>query len=269
MLVTDRTLCPLERLAEVVADSVAAGVDAVQLREPGLPATEWLPVARDLRRVTAGRALLFINGDVALAHAVGADGLHFGERAAGEACPPGLLVSRAIHSATAAQAAERAGADLLVLGTLYPSRSHPGGQTGGVALVRAVTRVSTLPVLGIGGVTADNAGKVVAAGACGVAVISAILAPENPAAAARRLRAAVDTARTQQEQQSMITVMVNGQTCTLAAPLPLPALIAQLAISHPRIAVALNGTVLRQDEHAGTLVRDGDTLEIVRMVGGG
>jgi thiamine biosynthesis protein ThiS len=51
--------------------------------------------------------------------------------------------------------------------------------------------------------------------------------------------------------------------------MPLPDLIRRLAITHPRIAVAHNGDVLRQEEHAAVIVRDGDTLDIVRMVGGG
>lgn len=67
----------------------------------------------------------------------------------------------------------------------------------------------------------------------------------------------------------MITVTVNGQPRTFADEMPLPDLIRLLEISFPRIAVAHNGTVLRQDEHAQTIVRDGDALEIVRMVGGG
>lgn len=67
----------------------------------------------------------------------------------------------------------------------------------------------------------------------------------------------------------MIHVTINGRQRQFPAPLPLPEVIAALAITHPRIAVAHNGTVLHEDEHAATLVRDGDTLEIVRMVGGG
>lgn len=67
----------------------------------------------------------------------------------------------------------------------------------------------------------------------------------------------------------MITVTVNGTPRAFPGDLALPELIQTLAITFPRIAVAYNGAVLRQDEHAATTVRDGDTLEIVRMVGGG
>lgn len=67
----------------------------------------------------------------------------------------------------------------------------------------------------------------------------------------------------------MIHVTINGRSREFPAPLPLPDVITALAITHPRIAVAHNGTVLRQEEHTTTVVQDGDTLEIVRMVGGG
>ena len=67
----------------------------------------------------------------------------------------------------------------------------------------------------------------------------------------------------------MITITVNGRPRQFDCEMPLPELIRRLEITFPRIAVAHNGEVLRQEEHATTTVRDGDTLEIVRMVGGG
>jgi len=67
----------------------------------------------------------------------------------------------------------------------------------------------------------------------------------------------------------MIAITVNGKRREFDAELPLPKLIHRLEISFPRIAVAHNGEVLRREEHAATVIRDGDTVEIVRMVGGG
>ena len=67
----------------------------------------------------------------------------------------------------------------------------------------------------------------------------------------------------------MIRVTINGRPREFERDLALPELIERIEVAHPRIAVALNGTVLRKEEHAGAIVHDGDTLEIVRMVGGG
>ena len=199
MLVTDRSLCPVERLPALVADLVRNGVDAVQLREKDLPPHELLDLARDLRAATAGRARLFVNGAPVVARAAGADGVHLGEYAEAVAAVRvrvgrALLIGRSVHSLDGAMAAERDGADLLVLGTVYPSRSHPGGITGGPALVAQVCARVSPPVLGIGGITRENAAAVIRAGAAGVAVISAILAAPVPAQAAWALREVIDTA---------------------------------------------------------------------------
>jgi thiamine biosynthesis protein ThiS len=67
----------------------------------------------------------------------------------------------------------------------------------------------------------------------------------------------------------MIAITVNGKPRQFDAELPLPELIRRLEITFPRIAVAHNGEVLRKEEHEATIIRDGDTVEIVRMVGGG
>lgn len=200
MLVTDRALCPVERLPEVVAACVRSGVDAVQLRDRDLSRDERLALARALREATRGSALLIVNGDPDIAAAVEADGVHLpeGEGSVADARARGGWaqdVGRSVHSVAAAVAAEREGADLLVVGTVFPSRSHPGGPTGGLDLLRQVRGAVRVPVVAIGGITAANAGDVVRAGRCGVAVISAILAAPDPARAAAELRAAVDAAR--------------------------------------------------------------------------
>ena len=106
----------------------------------------------------------------------------------------GGLVGRSVHSVEAAAKAEADGADFLVLGTVFPSRSHPGRPAAGIELVREVAAAVTPPVVGIGGITAENAGQVIEAGASGVAVISAILAEEDPRSAAAKLWDAVSGA---------------------------------------------------------------------------
>ena len=203
MLVTDRTLVPPGGLADAVDRAVAGGVDAVQLREKDLPDDDLIALGRDLRVVTQGRALLLVNGTLAQARACDADGVHLPE-----AAPPvspeshsafriphsAFLLGRSVHDVDAARRAIAEGVDYLVLGTVFPSRSHPGGVTGGLDLVRGVRAVVDVPIVAIGGITAVNTADVMQAGATGVAVISAILAAPDPQAAAAKLRAAIDQA---------------------------------------------------------------------------
>ena len=185
-LVTDRRQTGGRLLAEVVEECLAAGLRAVQLREKDLPDAEFLALAHSLReatrRVGAG---LFINGRLDAALAVGADGLQRGH----DAPPipvlrlraPGLIIGASVHSVDEARAAERDGADFIVFGPVYdtPSKRAYGPPQGVDALANVVKAVS-VRVFAIGGITADRVAAVRAAGAHGVAVISAILTAERP-----------------------------------------------------------------------------------------
>ena len=207
----DRILClvtdgkrgtPWQRgreLSKPVQAAVRGGVNMVQVREKHLRDDDLLGLVTGLRGVVAGGTLLIVNDRVNVATAARANGVQLGERAmsatdaralAGNA----ILIGRSVHSTAAALTAEEEGADFLVLGTVFPSRSHPHGPVGGLELVSDVTAAVRLPVIGIGGITAETAGRVVGAGAAGVAVISAILADADPEGAARKLWKAVSGA---------------------------------------------------------------------------
>jgi len=99
-----------------------------------------------------------------------------------------------VHSVAAARQAEDEGADMVIAGTVFASKSHPGGATIGIDGLRAICEAVSIPVIGIGGITAENAGDVIRAGAKGVAVISAIVDAVDPRAAATALRRAIDEA---------------------------------------------------------------------------
>jgi len=171
-------------------------VNVVQLRDRSLGTEEMTELVRGLRTSLPRSVLVLVNGDIQAAVQGGADGVHLPEGAARTVASRTMLCSRAVHSLEAAVRAERDGADLLVLGTVFASTSHPGEPTIGLDGVRAICGAVRLPVVGIGGITAENAGGVIGAGAgaSGVAVITAILDALDPHAAAAALRSAVDDA---------------------------------------------------------------------------
>ena len=188
-LVTDRRLAPGAELPRRVAAAVAGGVNLAQLREKDLPGGELLVLARELAQAVAGRAPLLVNERVDVAHASGAAGAQLGEAAlpasaARRILGPDALIGRSVHSLDGALRAEQDGADFLLAGTMFASASHPGEEPSGPGLVARIEARCALPVIGIGGITAANAAAVMAAGASGVAVISAILAAADPRAAA-------------------------------------------------------------------------------------
>lgn len=179
-------------LAEVVEAAVEAGAGAVQLRDRTAPAGELLALARRLRGITAGRALLLVNDRADAALLAGADGVHLPENglpvaAVRSLLPPGMLVGRSVHSIQAARQAELDGADYLVAGPLYATPTHPDREPAGLALLEEIAARVSLPVVGIGGIGPHNAGEVWAAGAAGIASVGAILEAEDPGAAVRAL----------------------------------------------------------------------------------
>lgn len=185
-----------EILDDIVRDAVLGGVNLVQLREKHLATPQLIDLGLHVRDAITDRALFFVNGDLDAARTLRADGIHLSAdgptpREARDRLGDHALVSVAVHSLAAAISAEREGADMLVFGTVFPSTSHPAGPVAGSDALREVCAAVTVPVIAIGGITAANAPDCMAAGAAGVAVISAIHDAPNPREAAATLRAAI------------------------------------------------------------------------------
>ena len=186
-------------LEVVVEEVVTAGATAIQLRDKQAPPRELLALARRLRAVTTrNEALLIVNDRLDIALAAGADGVHLGPddvpvAAARRVAPDDFLVGHSTDDPGEARRAEADGADYLGCGTVFPtSGKADAGAVIGVGGLAAVARSVRIPVLAIGGVTADRVPLLGGSGAGGVAVISAVMAAARPADAARRLREAVE-----------------------------------------------------------------------------
>lgn len=195
-LVTDRALGDETTMVDRVAAAVAGGVDMVQLREKDLPGGRLLELANQISGATDGQSLLMINERADVALAAGASGVQLGEEGlpvstAKQVLGPTRLVGRSVHSVEGAVEAARHGADLLVVGTMYTTRSHPGAAAIGPGLVSEIAKRCSVPMIGIGGITTSNLGEVLQAGAYGIAVISSILAADDPEQAARELKQAM------------------------------------------------------------------------------
>ena len=102
-----------------------------------------------------------------------------------------FLIGRSVHSESGAAQAVAQGADFLVVGTMYATRSHPGAAPVGPGLVRRIAANCRTPLIGIGGINESNIIPVLEAGAGGVAVITSILASPDPKQAAQTLKRAM------------------------------------------------------------------------------
>lgn len=192
VLVTDRRATDGRELVALVEAALDAGLPAVQLREKDLPGRALHALAVRLRAATArAGAQLLVNGRVDVALAVGADGVHLGAGAlpvpvARRLLPAGALIGVSTHAPAEPEAE---GADFLFFG---PVRATPGKRAQGEAALAAAVGAARAPVLAIGGIGPADVAGVRRAGASGVAVIRAILAAPDPAAATRALLAALD-----------------------------------------------------------------------------
>jgi thiamine-phosphate pyrophosphorylase len=183
-------------LVEHVAALIAAGVDAVQVREKDLPARELETLVRELSALSRpGGTAILVNSQVDVALAAGADGVHLASdagsaRDARRRCPPGFLIGVSCHSIVEVVRAQDGGADFVVFGPVFetPSKRRFGPPIGLDRLSEACRAVS-LPVLALGGITMGNASACIEAGAAGLAAISLFQrAPELPARVARLRR---------------------------------------------------------------------------------
>lgn len=167
-----------EEFFDQISAAVSAGVDVVQVRERNLPDRILLEVVTrclDLARGSETNVLVNDRLDVALA--AGADGVHLRAcsmptRIVRRNSPARFLLGRSAHDLEeAVRAVEGDDLDYLIFGTVFASRSKPDVSPCGVGMLREVARAVNLPVLAIGGVTADKSIEVFRAGAAGVAAI--------------------------------------------------------------------------------------------------
>jgi thiamine-phosphate pyrophosphorylase len=200
-VILDRVVAGERDLADVLEATLAGGCRMVQLREKAWESGRLLPLAARLREIcTRAGAVFIVNDRVDLALAVHADGVHLGQEdlpasAARPLLRPGMILGVSTHSLEQARRAEGDGADYVAIGSMFPTATKPGFQLVGPDLVARVRPRIRVPLIGIGGVTAENADRVIRAGADGVAVISAVCAAADPRAATERLLARILAAR--------------------------------------------------------------------------
>jgi thiamine-phosphate pyrophosphorylase len=198
-VVTSATLMNGRSHVDVAEAALQGGATAIQLRAPELDDDALLPLATILgQRCAEVGALFVVNDRLEVAARVDGAGAHVGQgddpADARAALGPARALGVSVASASQARAAAAMGADYLGV-TVWRTGTKPEAEPGGLELVRAVVEAAGLPVVGIGGIDARNAGQVLDAGAVGVAVVSVVAAAPDPVAATAELRAAVQKHR--------------------------------------------------------------------------
>ncbi len=173
--------------------AIKGGATMIQLRDKGMSGRELYETACRMKKMCkkAG-VLLIVNDRFDVALASGADGAHLGRtdlplRSARQLSPPGFILGGTAHSVKEAQSAEADGADYVGVGAAFPSSAKKEARVLGPEGIREVVSAVTIPAIAIGGISVENLGTVLAAGAMGAAVIGSVVGSKDISTAVRRM----------------------------------------------------------------------------------
>lgn len=195
--VTDRHWLNGRTLKEVVLESLEGGVTMLQLREKHLDEAHFLEEAKELQTLCRSWHVPFlINDNVEIALAMNADGIHVGQSdmAAGDVrkkLGDDKIIGVSAQTVEQALLAEKAGADYLGVGAVFPTSSKDDANEVTYETLKAICSAASIPVVAIGGITQENVHQLAGSGICGAAVISAIYAKPDIKKAAAELKTAV------------------------------------------------------------------------------
>jgi thiamine-phosphate pyrophosphorylase len=180
---------------ELAELAIAGGADTIQFRQKDGPTREMIRVAEQMQALCKQAGVTFIINDrVDVAFASHADGVHLGQDDFPIPLARKLLGKEAIIGGSAGNLEEARkcfaeGADYIGFGPVYPTTSkEDAGPAAGLDLMRQIVEAMPLPIIAIGGVSAENASPVIKTGVHGIAVISAVCCQNDPSEAAKCLR---------------------------------------------------------------------------------
>ena len=194
-IITDENIGRKKTHAEIAELAIAGGADAIQLRDKSCSSRELIRVGRVIREITRRSSTIFIVNDrLDVAVACGADGVHLGQGdmrtdVARQIAPHGFIIGVSVSNVDEAVRAEQEGADYVALSPTFSTGSKLDAGPGiGLDRLREIRRNVSVPVIAIGGINRENICEVIAAGAAGVAVISAVVGAADITAAACDLK---------------------------------------------------------------------------------
>ena len=201
-LVTDRGLSRGRSTQHIVEAALRGGVTCVQLREKTCSTREFIAQALSIKdHLKRHNVPLIINDRVDIAQAVNADGVHLGQsdmpiETAKAILKDSMIIGISAESLEDAVQAEKDGADYIGVGPIYATSTKTDTASPlGLEGLREIRRSVKIPLVGIGGLNRENAGEVINNGVDGVAVVSAIVAADDPEKAARELKKIIEQAR--------------------------------------------------------------------------
>lgn len=191
--ITDRHWLDGRSLTDVVEDVLKGGATFLQLREKNLTHEELVAEAKKIKKITDKYNVPFvINDDIYAAKEVDADGVHIGQKdadyhTARKLLGPGKIIGMTAPSIELAKKAEAMGADYVGAGAVFGTSTKKDTHPLSTDALKAIADYVSIPVVAIGGITADNINKLKGTDISGVAVVSALFASDTPYNAAKNL----------------------------------------------------------------------------------
>lgn len=202
-LVLDPDLCRGIGMVETTRLAVAGGATIVQLRDKQATTEELIETGRALKAVLAGTGVaLIVNDDVEAAIAIGAEGIHVGQSDLAAAITrervgPDMILGLSVETEELARRVDPSVVDYVGIGPVFATATKPDHkQPIGFDGLARIVAMAPVPAVAIGGVKAEHAAPALAAGAKGIAVVSAICGQPDPEAAARKIADEIAKART-------------------------------------------------------------------------
>ena len=195
--VTDRSWLRGQTVIEQAEAAIRGGATCVQLREKELDEGDFLREAIEMKELCRQYGVpLFINDNVKVAVACGADGVHIGQHDEPAAevrkrIGPGMMLGVSAQTVEQALKAQADGADCLGVGAVFSTGTKKDADDVDHKTLKAICNAVDIPVVAIGGINRNNISMLAGSGIDGVAVVSAIFAAEDIEEAARELRATV------------------------------------------------------------------------------
>ena len=191
--ITDRYWLNGRRLSEQVEEVLQNGATFLQLREKEFSHEEIVTEAREIQTIARKYHVPFvINDDIYAAREINADGVHIGQGGmaftqARKILGQDKIIGLSAGNLTEAISAEKIGADYIGVGAVFPTSTKEDATSMTMEELQEITRTVSIPVVAIGGITADNLMQLRGTGIDGISVISAIFGQPDPGAATRRL----------------------------------------------------------------------------------
>jgi thiamine-phosphate pyrophosphorylase len=202
-VIMDRHLLAGKDELDVGRKIIEGGARVIQLRDKQGNRKEVLSVAQRLKELCSQAGVLFMmNDSLDIALAVDADGLHIGQEdlplpVVRRELPMDKIVGCSVRTLSQAERAQAEGADYIAVGSIFPTTTKEEATVVGVAMLKELKGTISTPIVAVGGINQHNAGEVMAAGADGIAVISAVLGARDVKEAVQKLVAEMDLAKEQ------------------------------------------------------------------------